>query len=110
LFRIRIKELIEATEGSGRHDKIERILLVLGRDFVQSNQSNDRKGGLIGLAAAALGLAGEAHRWLHQLLPPILSCFTDPDVRVRYYACESLYNVAKVTRSRILAHFNQVTL
>ena len=54
------------------------------------------------------GLANEAHRWLHQLLPPVLSCFTDQDSRVRYYACEALYNVAKVTRTRLLVHFNQI--
>ena len=30
------------------------------------------------------------------------------DSRVRYYACEALYNVSKVTRTRLLAHFNQI--
>ena len=35
---------------------IERLIHVLGRDFALSENSNMRKGGLIGLAAAALGL------------------------------------------------------
>jgi vacuole morphology and inheritance protein 14 len=103
----RIKELMIAG-GEERHEEFERIMIVLGRDYAQSNLSNYRKGGLIGLAAAALGLADEAHRWLHLLLPPVLSCFTDQDSRVRYYACEALYNVAKVTRTRVVAHFNQI--
>lgn len=34
--------------------------------------------------------------YLDSMLPPILHCFDDPDVRVRYYACESLYNITKV--------------
>ena len=55
--------------GEERHGEFERIMTVLGRDYAQSNLSNYRKGGLIGLAAAALGLADEAHRWLHLLLP-----------------------------------------
>ena len=103
----RIKSLI-GTGGDGRLDEVEHLMTVLRRDFVQSNQANYRKGGLIGLAAAALGLDNDAHRLLHHLLPPILSCFTDQDNRVRYYACEALYNVAKVTRTRLLAYFNQI--
>ena len=75
--------------GEERHGEFERIMMVLGRDYAQANQSNYRKGGLIGLAATALGLADEAHRWLHLLLPPVLDCFTDQDNRVRYYACEA---------------------
>ena len=103
----RIRELA-GSAGEGRDHEVDRILRCLGRDYIQSSQANSRKGGLIGLAAAALGLGNEAHRWLHQLLPPLLTCFTDQDSRVRYYACESLYNVAKVTRTRLLAYFNQV--
>ena len=30
----------------------------------------------------------------------VLVCFSDPDSRVRYYACESLYNIAKVNVHR----------
>eukprot|EP00960_Hanusia_phi_P072153 767714-Hanusia_phi.AAC.4 len=91
----------------GRQD-IENILTILGNDYALSSQANLRKGGLIGMAAAALGLGGNAWRWLNLLLPPILNCFMDQDSRVRYYACEALYNVAKVTKTRILNHFNQV--
>ncbi len=32
----------------------------------------------------------------------------DPEARVRYYACESLYNIAKVVREDILIYFNQI--
>ncbi|EKX49911.1 hypothetical protein GUITHDRAFT_104308 [Guillardia theta CCMP2712] len=101
-----VKERMESPLG-GRQD-IERILTVLGNDYALSSQANLRKGGLIGMAAAALGLGADAWRWLTLLLPPILNCFMDQDSRVRYYACEALYNVAKVTKTRILNHFNQV--
>ena len=30
------------------------------------------------------------------LIRPIITCMSDTDSRVRYYACESLYNVTKV--------------
>lgn len=32
----------------------------------------------------------------------------DQDLRVRYYACESLYNVVKVSRGAILPHFSAI--
>lgn len=31
-----------------------------------------------------------------QIVPPVLNSFADQDSRVRYYACEALYNIAKV--------------
>jgi len=33
---------------------------------------------------------------LQKIVPPIISSFTDEDSRVRYYACEALYNIARV--------------
>jgi vacuole morphology and inheritance protein 14 len=41
-------------------------------------------------------------------VPPVLACFGDQDARVRYYACESMYNIAKVAKGEILLYFNQV--
>ena len=38
----------------------------------------------------------------------MLACFSDQDARVRYYACESLYNIAKVAKGEILIYFNDV--
>lgn len=41
-------------------------------------------------------------------MPPVLACFTDQDARVRYYACEALYNIAKVAKGEILIYFNHI--
>jgi hypothetical protein len=41
-------------------------------------------------------------------VPPVLACFSDQDARVRYYACESMYNIAKVAKGEILVYFNEV--
>ena len=38
----------------------------------------------------------------------MLACFSDQDARVRYYACESMYNIAKVAKGEILIYFNEV--
>ncbi|EGZ10830.1 hypothetical protein PHYSODRAFT_520183 [Phytophthora sojae] len=88
--------------------RIPAIIELLGNDFACSSNANHRKGGLIGLAATAIGLMHDAHLYLDKLLPPVLHCFDDPESRVRYYACESLYNIAKVARGHILQYFNQI--
>lgn len=83
------------------------------------DNSNIRNGGIMGLAGAACvssSLTFIQYRaavltcrrcsialgtqnistYLVTIAPPILACFHDPDQRVRYFACESMYNVAKV--------------
>jgi hypothetical protein len=50
----------------------------------------------------------EVARYLADIVPPVLACFTDQDARVRYYACESMYNIAKVAKGEILLFFNDI--
>lgn len=40
-----------------------------------------------------------------QIVPPVLNSFSDQDSRVRYYACEALYNIAKVRYDLYSAYF-----
>lgn len=61
-------------------------LVVTGGALLPPPQSNARKGGLLGLAATAVGLAAapgppEMPGVLHKLVPPILNSFTDKDSR-----------------------------
>lgn len=46
--------------------------------------------------------------YLVNIVPPVLACFTDQDARVRYYACEAMYNIAKVAKGEILTYFNSI--
>ncbi|KAF4976085.1 hypothetical protein FZEAL_7195, partial [Fusarium zealandicum] len=50
----------------------------------------------------------ELPRYLAKIVPPVLACFTDQDARVRYYACEAMYNIAKVAKGEILVYFNSI--
>ncbi|KAJ0717947.1 putative vacuole morphology and inheritance protein [Helianthus annuus] len=43
-----------------------------------------------------------------QIVPPVINSFGDQDSRVRYYACEALYNIAKVVRGDFIVFFNQI--
>ncbi|KAL1915767.1 uncharacterized protein VTP21DRAFT_6526 [Calcarisporiella thermophila] len=90
-------------------DRVRQILNTLVQDFAYSIHPNARNGGLIALAAASIALGNqELAGYLDDIIPPVLACFTDQDTRVRYYACESMYNIAKVARGEVLRYFNEI--
>ncbi|CUM67454.1 uncharacterized protein PRCAT00005150001 [Priceomyces carsonii] len=61
----------------------------------------------LGSVSVALGSFAIAY-FLEEIVKPIFATFRDTDARVRYYACESLYNIAKIARGEILLYFNEV--
>ncbi|GAO46427.1 ARM repeat-containing protein [Saitoella complicata NRRL Y-17804] len=88
--------------------KLRQIVDQLCADTYSSSHPHIRNGGLIGLAAACIALGPSVARFLEDIIPPVLACFTDQDSRVRYYACESMYNIAKVAKGETLLYFNEV--
>ncbi|XP_055618469.1 protein VAC14 homolog [Toxorhynchites rutilus septentrionalis] len=85
--------------------QIKRIIEVLSRDFVTSNDSNKKKGGLIALAATSIALGKDTEMFIDEIVNPALNCLMDTDTRVRYFASESIYNVVKVSRGSIIPMF-----
>jgi vacuole morphology and inheritance protein 14 len=45
---------------------------------------------------------------MNELLTPVLNCLSDQDTRVRYFASESLYNIAKIGRANIIQLFPDI--
>lgn len=105
---LEIEGIVKQLAQAGEHEKINAVINLLVTEFTYSPQANHRKGGLIGLAAATVGLTTEAAQHLEQIVPPVLNSFLDQDSRVRYYACEALYNIAKVVRGDFIVYFNQI--
>ncbi|KAI0012409.1 vacuole morphology and inheritance protein [Xylariaceae sp. FL0662B] len=100
-----IRDLVLAKD----HKRVQDILEQLCNEYAYAvHQPHARNGGLIGLAAAAIALGSELPKYLETIVPPVLACFTDQDARVRYYACESMYNIAKVAKGEILRYFNHI--
>lgn len=109
-------------------NQIRKLLNLLGNDFAISRDSNKRKGGLIGLAAVSIGLGKvsssqrsnemenakhqlylqDSEKYINDLVRPILNCLADPELKVRYFASESLYNVVKVARGAIVPLFPDI--
>lgn len=108
LGALEVQQLIEDLKNNKDDDKIKAVIQHLINNYADSAQGNSRKGGLIALAATAIGLANEAFKYIPQLVPPVIKCFVDQDTGVRYYACESLYNIAKIARGNILIYFNEI--
>jgi len=100
-----IRELVAVKDQA----RIQLILEQLCNEYAYAvHQPHARNGGLIGLAAAAIALGSELPRYLETIVPPVLACFGDQDARVRYYACEAMYNIAKVAKGEILRYFNHI--
>ncbi|KAH0671226.1 hypothetical protein KY285_025827 [Solanum tuberosum] len=105
---LELEGIVKQLAVAGDHDKITAVINLLTNEYTYSPQANHRKGGLIGLAAVTVGLTSEAAQHLEQIVPPVLNSFSDQDSRVRYYACEALYNIAKVVRGDFIVFFNQI--
>lgn len=90
-------------------DTIRNIIKQLRNEFAYNiHEPQARYGGLIGLAAIAIGLGSELPFYLNSIIHPVIACFGDNDSNVRYYASEALYNIAKVAKGEILLYFNEI--
>ena len=105
---LEVEQCTRAILHSGDADRLHALIDMLATEYAGSPHPNHRKGGLIGLAAVTVGLAADNESSLRRIVPPVLASFTDSDSRVRYYACEALYNIAKVARGGFVAFFNDV--
>lgn len=105
---LEVEQKVRELNSANEDEKIKSLIEHLVTNFSSSNQGNQRKGGLIALAAVAIGLGSNTPKFLPLLIPPVLKCFLDQDNRIRYYACESLYNISKVARGAILFYFNEI--
>eukprot|EP00794_Sanderia_malayensis_P019211 gene19211-21135_t len=105
---LEIERMVREFENANDVKQIRKLVQILTQEFAISHNPHSRKGGLIGLAATAIALGKDASMYLSLLVPPVLSCFFDQDSRVRYYACEALYNIAKVARESVLPFFNDI--
>ncbi|CAI8500872.1 unnamed protein product [Hanseniaspora opuntiae] len=47
-------------------------------------------------------------QFANKIIPAMLPFFYDPNDLVRFYSCESLYNIAKILKGEILKYFNEV--
>lgn len=114
LAALEVESLVQTLAKQDQLGRIYLLVDTLANNYADpaSGNNNARKGACLCLAAVAVGLAGtpasQHEDFIRRVAPPILTACTDPDSRVRYYALEALYNVAKSTRPAILVVFPEI--
>jgi vacuole morphology and inheritance protein 14 len=127
-----VEKAVRKLRDAGNIPGVRAVLSVLATDFASSVNSNTRKGGLLALSTAAVGLgedSGEicfrlttqysctchhllvlvcAAQFSDVLLSPVLRAFNDSDSRLRYYACEAALNVCRVIRGAAYRHVSDL--
>ncbi|KAJ2695169.1 hypothetical protein GGH99_000303 [Coemansia sp. RSA 1285] len=106
---IKIERLVLDALDADDEQRIYELLAELSTEYATSEREASRIGGLVALAATAVALTHLNIRpFLPHIVPPIVSALSDGESKVRYFACESLYNVTKVSRGHILRWFNDI--
>ncbi|URE24088.1 hypothetical protein MUK42_15831, partial [Musa troglodytarum] len=91
---LEIEGIVKQLALAGEHEKISAVINLLTVDFACSPQANQRKGGLIGLAAATVGLAAEAAQHL-EIFDALckLSADADPNVQSAAHLLDRLIKI-----------------
>jgi vacuole morphology and inheritance protein 14 len=114
LAAMEIEKVVRSLVLSNKPESLERvraILLLLSDDYVRSTSEDARKGGVVALAACAIGLKRasdsipEVSECRDLILASVVHACQDHSQRVRYYATESLFNVVKVIPQMAVQHF-----
>ncbi|KAG5420320.1 hypothetical protein I9W82_002201 [Candida metapsilosis] len=88
---------------------IYRIIQELTAMTMTSGSNSAKMGAITALGSVSVAVGSFAIAYfLDDIIRPIFATFRDTDARVRYYACESLYNVAKIARGEILLYINEI--
>ncbi|GAA6048028.1 hypothetical protein JCM3770_000155 [Rhodotorula araucariae] len=101
-----LREIANTGTPESEH-KLRQIITQLV-ELAGSKVHAARSGGIIGLASTAIALGPRLPDYLGALILPVLACFEDHDSKIRYYACESVYNIAKVAYGETLVYFNEL--
>nr|PVC52131.1 HEAT repeat containing protein [Theileria orientalis] len=76
-------------------ETVKRFFEYVKKKYLDKPDPNYRIGGLMAVACAALALDKNLTRYSGSFIKQVLLSFYDQDIKVRYYACESLYNIIK---------------
>ena len=110
LAAMEIEKVVRSLVSQDDFSRVRAILLLLSDDYVRSTNEDARKGGVVALAACAIGLkkanvGREVLECRDLILASVVHACQDHSQRVRYYATESLFNVTKVIPSLAVQHF-----
>ncbi|ORM40944.1 Ubiquitin-like modifier-activating enzyme 1 [Babesia sp. Xinjiang] len=108
-----VRKFISDTQDSEDVDErcgeaVQRFVNIMRTQYMDNAIPDYRIGGLIGIASAAIALDDHLDDHADALIRLVLPYFTDQDPSVRYYACESLYNIAKKAHDGVVRCFSDI--
>lgn len=83
LAALEVEQIVKRLSLQNDQHRIRLLLDKIISDFSFSALPNSRKGALLCLAAATVGLGTPSELHLRQIVPPVVASFTDQDSRVR---------------------------
>ncbi|GAA5984242.1 hypothetical protein JCM11641_005891 [Rhodosporidiobolus odoratus] len=98
-------------ESEDKLDKIKLYLIAMIQPRTATGAVQAimvRTGGILGLAAFAIGLEQRLPEFLDEILNPIFGSIREPDATLRYIACESVYNIGKIAGVHLFKHYNAI--
>lgn len=89
---------------------IKNALELFKTEYIENSQEFYRKAGLIAYSAlsSTVMLNDELYPLVPMLIFPVLTCFRDSDSKIRYAAVESMYNISKICRVKVLNNFDAI--
>ncbi|KAI5969896.1 hypothetical protein CANMA_001038 [Candida margitis] len=104
-----IESITKSALSRNDSQTIYRIIHELTTMTMTSGSNSAKMGAITALGSVSVAVGSFAIAYfLDDIIRPIFATFRDTDARVRYYACESLYNVAKIARGEILLYINEI--
>ncbi|KAG5684393.1 hypothetical protein PVAND_013628 [Polypedilum vanderplanki] len=104
-----IEKIVFEYNKQKNYGQIKKLIETFSTQYCVSKDPNKRKGGLIAIAACGIALGHQdSAQFMNELLIPVLNNLMDNDTRVRYFAAESLYNIAKIGRVSIITLFPEI--
>ncbi|AFZ79660.1 hypothetical protein BEWA_025090 [Theileria equi strain WA] len=87
---------------------IRRFMDHIKSKFLDNPDPNYRIGGLMAIACTALALDDHLSKYADSFIQLALASFYDQDIKVRYYSCESLYNIMKKCKRNAMMRIGEV--
>ena len=86
---------------------LNECIIAINAELVSSSMISHRAGGVLALTSIVLGMREQMYEEIFAMALKIcLTLLDDPEARVRYFACEGVFNMVKLARGRCIAQFS----
>ena len=104
-----VENVVRGMKQRGDVLAIKALVESLHQRYINNSmQPNMRKGGCLAMASVAVVMLKDNKDILESLMRPVLGCMGDQDAKVRFHACEAMYNICRTSRADVLFAFGAI--